>query len=79
MSKEKKKNSRTYIGGQAVLEGVMMRGKKAYATAVRDPEGNIQVESRRLHPSKGMRIAAKIRSCAASSASFPPSSRGARS
>ena len=60
MSKEKKKNSRTYIGGQAVLEGVMMRGKKAYATAVRDPEGNIQVESRRLHPSKGMRIAAKI-------------------
>ncbi len=60
MKKEKKKDCRTYIGGQAVLEGVMMRGRKAYATAVRDPEGNIQVESRRLHPSKKMRIASKI-------------------
>ena len=60
MKKEKKKESRTYIGGQAVLEGVMMRGRKAYATAVRDPEGNIQVESKRLNPSKKMRVASKI-------------------
>lgn len=60
MKKEKKKDCRTYIGGQAVLEGVMMRGRKAYAIAVRDPEGNIQVESKRLHPSKKMRIASKI-------------------
>ena len=60
MSKKEKKDSRTYIGGQAVLEGVMMRGKTSYATAVRDPEGNIQVESRRLSTSKGMRIASKI-------------------
>ena len=61
MSKKKeKKESRTYIGGQAVLEGVMMRGKTAYATAVRDPEGNIQVESRRLNASKGMKRVAKI-------------------
>ena len=61
MSKKKqKKESRTYIGGQAVLEGVMMRGKTAYATAVRDPEGNIQVESRRLSASKGMKRVAKI-------------------
>lgn len=60
MSRKKKKDSRTYIGGQAVLEGVMMRGKTAYATAVRDPEGNIQVESRRLNLSKGMRIVSKI-------------------
>ncbi|MCP4515641.1 MAG: DUF1385 domain-containing protein, partial [Delftia sp.] len=28
-------------GGQAVLEGVMMRGSKALAVAVRDPEGEI--------------------------------------
>ena len=55
-----KREKRTYIGGQAVLEGVMMRGKTAYATAVRDPEGRIQVESRRLNPSKGMRRVAKI-------------------
>ena len=62
MSKEKskKQDNRTYIGGQAVLEGVMMRGKTAYATAVRDPEGNIQVESRRLNFSKGRRIVGKI-------------------
>lgn len=60
MSKKEKKDSRTYIGGQAVLEGVMMRGKTAYATAVRDPEGNIQVESRRLNLSRGMRIVSKI-------------------
>lgn len=60
MSRKKKKDSRTYIGGQAVLEGVMMRGKTAYATAVRDAEGNIQVESRRLNLSKGMRIVSKI-------------------
>lgn len=37
------------IGGQAVLEGVMMRGVTAYATAVRNPDGDIVVESERLH------------------------------
>ena len=56
----KKKENRTYIGGQAVLEGVMMRGKTAYATAVRDPEGHIQVESRRLNTSKAMKRVQKI-------------------
>ena len=30
------------VGGQAVMEGVMMRVPGAYATAVRDPNGNIQ-------------------------------------
>ena len=35
---------RTNIGGQAVIEGVMMRGKKIYALAVRNPEGGITVE-----------------------------------
>ena len=32
------------VGGQAVLEGVMMRVPGSYATAVRDPEGNIQID-----------------------------------
>ena len=32
------------IGGQAVIEGVMMRGKSLYAMAVRGPEGDIKVE-----------------------------------
>lgn len=32
------------IGGQAVLEGVMMKNKKTYAVAVRKPDGEIAVE-----------------------------------
>ncbi|RKY56440.1 MAG: DUF1385 domain-containing protein [Candidatus Neomarinimicrobiota bacterium] len=32
------------VGGQAVMEGVMMRTPKAYATAVRNPEGEIITE-----------------------------------
>ena len=32
------------IGGQAVLEGVMMRNKNCYAVAVRKPDGEIAVE-----------------------------------
>ena len=49
--KEKKQKSRCVsIGGQAVMEGVMMRGKLSMATAVRDPEGVIQIESERLEP-----------------------------
>lgn len=35
---------RTNIGGQAIIEGVMMRGKKVYAMAVRNPEGGVTVE-----------------------------------
>lgn len=38
------------IGGQAVIEGVMMRGKRSMATAVRDENGNIVVESQYLKP-----------------------------
>jgi uncharacterized protein YqhQ len=33
-----------YMGGQAVLEGVMMRGATKWAVAVRAPEGDIKVE-----------------------------------
>jgi uncharacterized protein YqhQ len=32
-------------GGQAVIEGVMMRGSKALAVAVRDPKGNIVIHT----------------------------------
>lgn len=35
---------KTYIGGQAVIEGVMMRGKTMYAMAVRDSAGQINVK-----------------------------------
>ena len=40
----------TSIGGQAVLEGVMMRGKKSMATAVRTENGEILLETVRLTP-----------------------------
>jgi uncharacterized protein YqhQ len=33
-----------YMGGQAVVEGVMMRGESTWAVAVRTPEGAIDVE-----------------------------------
>lgn len=58
--KDKKKKNCTYIGGQAVLEGVMMMGKTCMATAVRDPEGEIQVEAKRLNRSVHYKRAAKI-------------------
>lgn len=51
MAKNKKK-FRSQIGGQAVLEGVMMRGESSMATAVRDENGEIQVESSRFTPAK---------------------------
>lgn len=41
----RKKCSRSCgIGGQAVLEGVMMKNKDAYAVAVRKPNGEIEVD-----------------------------------
>ena len=43
--------SRTTYGGQAVIEGVMMRGMRGMAVAVRDPAGKIVVTSETLTPS----------------------------
>jgi uncharacterized protein YqhQ len=34
------------MGGQAVLEGVMMRGESTYAVAVRTPDGDIDIDVR---------------------------------
>lgn len=39
----------THIGGQAVLEGIMMRGKYNWAVAVRKPDGSIHSETHDLH------------------------------
>ena len=50
MSKNKIKNEsacslkKTSIGGQALIEGIMMRGPKKSAMAVRDPDGNMVLE-----------------------------------
>ena len=35
---------KTSIGGQALIEGVMMRGPRRTALAVRDPNGGIVIE-----------------------------------
>lgn len=47
----KKRKIRHYsgIGGQAVLEGVMMKNKDMYAVAVRKPDGDIAVEVDEYH------------------------------
>ena len=47
----KKRKIRHYsgIGGQAVLEGVMMKNKDMYAVAVRKPNGEIEVEVDEYH------------------------------
>ena len=37
------------VGGQAVIEGVMMRGPGKVATAVRNPDGRIEVEKGPMH------------------------------
>ncbi len=51
MSKKSGKEKKVSIGGQAVLEGVMMRGKTAMATAVRDSDGIIRLETKRVKSS----------------------------
>ncbi len=39
-----------YYGGQAVMEGVMMRGRTSAAVAVRQPNGNIYLYEEALNP-----------------------------
>lgn len=38
------------VGGQAVIEGVMMRGSKGLATAVRTPNGKIKIDIKKTEP-----------------------------
>ena len=37
------------IGGQAVIEGVMMKNKARYAVAVRKPDGEIEIQEKESH------------------------------
>lgn len=45
-----KKNCGHYsgIGGQAVLEGVMMKNNDEYAVSVRKPDGNIETKKENI-------------------------------
>ncbi len=64
-----------YMGGQAVVEGVMMRGERIWAVAVRTPEGDIEIATPR-RAGLGRPLRQGSRSCAASSTS-PSRSRSA--
>ena len=44
MANEIKEKFKTTVGGQALMEGVMMRGPKAMCIAVRRPDGGIETE-----------------------------------
>ncbi len=58
------------IGGQALLEGVMMRGETSMAIAVRDSRGDILVETQRLKPRRWYNRAPVIRGVAAFASSL---------
>ena len=49
--RKKKKICNSGIGGQAVLEGIMMKNKDLYAVAIRKPDGEIDVETEEFHGS----------------------------
>src|SRR5580704_14847939 len=46
--------SRPYIGGQAVLEGVMMRAPRSFAVVVRRRDGSLDVHERAMVDKAGM-------------------------
>ena len=46
---KKRHNRYSGIGGQAVLEGIMMKNKEQYAVAVRKPNGEIEVDVDTYH------------------------------
>ncbi len=62
MAKKKRKRKKCYcgIGGQAVLEGVMMKNGDRYAVAVRKPDGTIAVEAQDYAGIWGAKKVAKI-------------------
>lgn len=65
MKKNKEIIHKTSIGGQAVIEGVMMRGPEKIATAVRKPDGEIEMDIKPLGKARKSKIlkAPIIRGC----------------
>ena len=51
------------IGGQAVMEGVMMQNKDTYAVAVRKPDHEIDVKVSKRKNSKTLDVVRKIPIC----------------
>ena len=48
--RELKEVRKTSIGGQALIEGIMMKGPSKIATAVRKPDGEIEVKESDINP-----------------------------
>lgn len=44
MNQPKKERFKTSVGGQALMEGIMMRGPKQICCAVRKPDGTIETK-----------------------------------
>lgn len=57
---KKKKRCNSGIGGQAVLEGIMMKNKNTYAVAVRLPNGKITVDKQDISGSISSGAAGRI-------------------
>ncbi|MCL2370401.1 MAG: peptide chain release factor N(5)-glutamine methyltransferase [Firmicutes bacterium] len=54
INKSKTQSTPQPIGGQALMEGVMMRGKNSMAMCVRDPNGKLQVQTKRIKSGKSI-------------------------
>ena len=52
MAKKEKCCKYTSIGGQALIEGIMMRGPQRSAMATRLPDGTVDLEELEFHPIK---------------------------
>lgn len=50
MSEKNKNKHKTSVGGQALIEGIMMRGPKGAAMSVRLPSGEIETEFKDVRP-----------------------------
>jgi uncharacterized protein YqhQ len=59
-NKDDKDVRKTSIGGQAIIEGVMMRGPTCIAMAVRKPDNEIVIEKRKLRLTVGRSVLVKI-------------------
>lgn len=62
-AKKGKKDKKTTIGGQALIEGIMMRGVSTAAMAVRKKDGSIQVDEWELKEKKWYNKAYFVRGC----------------
>lgn len=58
--RRKRKMHYSGIGGQAVLEGIMMKNKDKYSVAVRTPDGDIDVAVEEYEPFVGTKVLYKI-------------------